>query len=85
MSLTQQQMVRVGEWFKDRGVRGACPYCSNKRWTIVGMVAAPVSTALGVETHGGPSLQAHSVPAVATSCNECGYTMLFSAVMMGLR
>ena len=85
MALTQEQIVRIGNWMKERGVRGACPGCGNRRWSIAGLISAPVSTALGVETQAIPTLQAQTVPAVATSCNDCGYIMLFSAVLIGIR
>lgn len=85
MALTQDQIIQIGNWMKERGVRGTCPGCGNKRWSIAGLISAPLSTALGVEMHAVPTLQAQTVPAVATSCNDCGSVMLFSAVMIGIR
>lgn len=85
MALTQEQVAHIATWMKAKGVRGSCPGCANKSWTLAGLISAPVSTALGVETSGVPTLQAQTVPAVATVCNDCGYVMLFSAVVMGIR
>ena len=74
----------VLEWFKSQGVQGKCPACGKKRWSIGGIVSASVANALGGDSTGMSSMHAESVPAVATICNDCGYVMLFSAMMMGL-
>ena len=83
--MNQEQVIRVGTWFKEKGVRGACASCGKKDWSLVGRISMPVTTALGVETGAVPTLQAQTVPAIATMCNECGYIMHFSSVMMGIR
>lgn len=84
MGLTQAQVIKVGEWFKSRGVRGNCPGCGNKRWSIGGLISAPVTNALGVDTQAVPTMHSETVPAIATICNDCGYVMLFSSVMIGI-
>ena len=71
--LRPAEIKRAEQWFKDKGVRTACPECGTQSTIAAYTVFVPV---------GQPSER--RFPAVALYCTNCSRTRLFSAVIMGL-
>lgn len=74
MNLTEKQKDRIAQVFSKRLVKVVCPVCKNKgKWDINDMLFQ-----ISEYTNGA------IFPVLAAICPECGYTMLFSALKIGL-
>ena len=69
----------ISDWLAKNWTRNrTCPISGHNQWTFADyLVTAPVHS--GMSYLGGPSY-----PAVLVTCDNCGYTMLFNAVIMGI-
>lgn len=55
---------------RERNVRGACPMCGNRNFTLVdGYLNRPLQTELTM----GMVLGGPSIPTVAIACSNCGF------------
>jgi hypothetical protein len=79
MALTNSEVDRVTEWLQSRGVSAACPACTRKQWGLGEIISQPVSNRLGTD------MSAEHMPAVTLVCGNCGFIMMFSAKLLGLR
>lgn len=79
MPLTDSEVEKMTAWLQSRGVNAACAACGQKQWGLGEIVAQPVTSRLGTEVTG------HQLPAVSLVCGNCGFMMLFSAKLVGLR
>ena len=79
MPLTNSEVDRMTAWLQSRGVNAACPACTRKQWGLGEIVSQPVSSRLGSD------MTAEHLPAVSLVCGNCGFMMMFSAKLVGLR
>ncbi len=78
--LTDEDANIVESWLNKRLKSGAeCQICGHSPLKIGEYTFAPP-----VIIGGGGILQKTSVPFVAVDCDNCGHTLLFSAVKLGL-
>ena len=78
--LTAEEVKSVENWLKERLESGAqCQICGNSPLSIGEYTFAPP-----VISKGGGILLKTSVPFVSVDCENCGHTLLFSAVKLGL-
>ncbi len=70
---------KVAEWLnkKWQGKKN-CPLCGENNWNI-GDRAGKIPIYYPSAVVGGPSY-----PLVVVTCNNCGYTLLFNALFVGL-
>ncbi len=78
MPLTPDQMEKLQRWMEDKGVAQPCPACGNVGWVTEEMLAVPVRALTGL------SESTPQIPMVESTCDNCGFMRLFSAVAMGL-
>lgn len=79
MPLTNSEVERITAWLQSRGVNAVCPACTKKQWGLGEIVSQPVSSRLGIEMTG------EHIPAISLVCGHCGFMMMFSAKLVGLR
>lgn len=79
MPLTNSEVEKMTAWLQSRGVNAACPACSQKQWGLGEIVSQPVSSRLGSD------MTSEHLPAVSLVCGNCGFMMMFSAKLVGLR
>lgn len=79
MPLTNSEVDRMTAWLQTRGVNAACPACTHKQWGLGEIISQPVSSRLGTD------MTAEHLPAVSLVCGHCGFMMMFSAKLVGLR
>ena len=79
-TLTQEQRTKIQEWLKKhwRGQIG-CPISGHNSWIIGDHIVAPP-----IQIGGGITIGRASYPQIMLICNECGYTIYFNAVKIGL-
>ncbi|MBU1209929.1 MAG: hypothetical protein KJ587_01490 [Alphaproteobacteria bacterium] len=78
--LTKDQKDRALAWLNQKWVGNkACPVCAQNHWTIADHAVTPsISHGSGLII-GGPSY-----PHALVICNNCGHTLFFNAVLMGI-
>jgi hypothetical protein len=75
--LTEEQMEKATQWFVERlGDEKGCPMCGNTKWHVGGFVE--IGQRLNLLSGG------RAYPSVPLICINCGNTVLFNAVAMGL-
>lgn len=79
MPLTNSEVERMTSWLQSRGVNAACAACGRKQWGLGEIISQPVSSRLGSD------MTAEYLPAVSLVCGNCGFMMMFSAKLVGLR
>ena len=79
MPLTNSEVDRLTAWLQNRGVNAACPACTQQQWGLGEIVSMPVDTRLGAD------MTAQHLPVVSLVCGNCGFMMMFSAKLVGLR
>ena len=68
------------EWLNSRwGGPKHCPVCKANEWGFGERIIAALPY-----IHGGVSLGGHTHPLVVLNCNNCGHTLFFNAITMGL-
>lgn len=79
--LTAVQKQKAVDWL-ERSWKGkrTCPVCESNNWTIADHLVSPPIT--GVE--GGTFLGGPSYPHVMLISGECGYVMMFNAIVLGI-
>lgn len=78
--LTPEDQKKVSDWLREKWKTPAnCPICGSTNWTIGDHLIQPL-TFFG----GGVSIGGITYPQVMVISNDCGYTRLFNAVMLGL-
>jgi hypothetical protein len=76
----EEYQQRVREWLVERAPGfGACPFCSTSNWTIAALGEVPLRTA-----ELGEDFDAKAIPVVPLICSQCGHSVLFNALVMGL-
>lgn len=72
---------KIDDWMNAKCITFLCPCCTNSKWHADRFVGA-----LDLGWSVGPvNLAAVAVqPFLAVVCGDCGYTIFFSAQMMGL-
>ena len=79
MALDQEQLSKVNNWMRQKGVTDRCPACGNNTWSVSEIVSAPIAM-----RGGGIQLGGRNVPVLQLVCNHCMFIMQFAAVPMGL-
>jgi hypothetical protein len=81
-SLTEEQRKQLQDWlFKHWKGDKRCPFCHSANWAGPQYVVQPITHApMGTLLLGGGP----GYPMVMVTCETCGYTMSFSAVVAGL-
>ena len=78
--LSEAEREKAVSWFNTRWtMQNGCPVCTTKKWQMSDhLVHSPVFA-------GGAALFGGVVyPVLPLTCSNCGYTIYFNAVMMGL-
>jgi len=80
MALSQAQKQQVINWLQTKKPTGfQCSVCGVAMWSV----GDHIVTAM-VNEGGGLSVGGPSYPNAFLICNNCGHTVYFNAVMMGL-
>jgi predicted nucleic-acid-binding Zn-ribbon protein len=78
MPFTPEQFHKIVEALQGR-FKEECPSCAHKNFTVQdGLVMLGVQQQLGIVI-GGPTL-----PCIPVVCTNCGFTLLFNAIVLGL-
>ena len=74
--ITDEQMKTAIAWFQEQiGLEKECPMCSNVDWKVGPLFVELPTIAFHTEIY----------PNVLLVCERCGHTLLFNALVMGLR
>ncbi len=80
MPLSQQQRQMVIEALQKRNLPGSCQVCKHNSWVLDEHITyISLSEPGGPFTIGGPSM-----PCVPLVCGNCGNTLLFNLVVLGV-
>ena len=80
--LTQEEQNTIKEWITrhwPEGVKRLCPSCQKGPWTIQRYMGKLLIATPGEFRIGGPAF-----PKVVIVCQNCAYTELYNAIVMGL-
>jgi predicted nucleic-acid-binding Zn-ribbon protein len=80
MSLDPVSQQKFQDWMKAKCLLFLCPCCAQRSWDVGGLIS-------GITNPPGGNVNiadAHLAPFVPVVCRNCGYTILFSATVMGL-
>ena len=82
MAFTERQQAKVMEAIREKLPHfGACNACHKGGWTLMdGFVHLQLSD----DVLQVPQPGASALPCVALLCNNCGNTMLFNIIMLGI-
>lgn len=79
--LTPEQKQKAVDWLQRKWTGSqACPVCGTNNWTVADHLVSPPITGVG----GGTFLGGPSYPHVMLISNECGYVMMFNAIILGI-
>ena len=73
---TTEENQKAQQWISEKTNGPQCPMCTEDAWTIGDIVGVIRPSSL---SHG------RAYTHVVCICLNCGYTLLFNAVIMGLR
>lgn len=78
--LSQEEIAKIIERLKERGVSLSCPRCRHASFTLLGgYFNQTIQNELNGMVLGGPS-----VPSVVTTCNKCGFLSQHALGTLGL-
>lgn len=78
--LDPANQFKLRKWFDEKCRLGPCPACNQSRWNADEMIGS-----LRLGNGGDVNIANAGIAAfVPLVCLNCGYTMLFSATIMGL-
>ena len=79
-SLTPEQQKQIQDWLKENW-KGAsnCSVCLANSWNIAGHLVTPT-----ILVEGGMSIGGSYYPQVMSICSNCGHTVYFNAMVMGI-
>jgi hypothetical protein len=81
-ALTQEQKDRIVAWLKARGAPRACAACGHNNWTMANhLVSPPLHRVSG---GGGFMFGGPAYPQAMVICANCGHTVYFNTVVMGI-
>lgn len=80
MPLTDSQVEDIERWIRSHALMFQCACCGAKEWVI----QRELSFALTIEPQGGRINYLGGYPMVVITCKNCGYTVLFNAIQMGM-
>lgn len=78
--LTEEDIDRIHEWMEDNGISPNCSQCRSNRWFINTHLMSLTSLGTTQSPHGRVCF-----PAILLHCGKCGFTRIFSAVVMGIK
>ena len=79
-SLTPEQKKQVHAWLQDKWKGNAnCSVCLSNNWNIGGDIVTPT-----IFVDGGISIGGGAYPQVMSICGNCGHTVYFNAMVMGI-
>lgn len=78
LTLAEKQVIL--EWWRRHrnGQTMACPVCNNPDWIIADHVVQPITSASNLIIGG------EGYPQIMLVSKQCGYTIYFNAVMIGI-
>jgi len=78
--LSSEEHEKIKKWLDEKVDPhfGQCPYSGHKSWYVIGHLVYPLRYASQLIV-GGPAY-----PQVMVACTECGFTMFFNAVKIGI-
>ena len=78
--LTVEQIDIVKAWMKEKWRGGSnCQICQANHWNVAKHLVLPLTYSEGSTSMGGASY-----PQAMLICTNCGQTLLFNAVIMGI-
>jgi hypothetical protein len=78
--MDEKRAKEIRAWLDKQPWEGPCPVCGTSRWTL----GEDLLQVLPLSPLGEPPISGRVYPFFALLCSECGYTMLFNAVVAGL-
>ena len=79
--LTPQQVQKIVDWVKSHDKGGlTCPVCKSQKWTVGKHFVTPITLGPGLSTQ----LGGLTYPQIMLVSDECGFTLLMNAVVVGL-
>lgn len=80
MAMTQDEKQKIINWLNQKQPTGfQCSVCNDRRWTVGDHVVSAL-----VSEGGGIQIGGTNYPNVFLVCNNCGHTVYFNAVMLGV-
>lgn len=80
MKLTDEQSDKLVSWVEEKWLgEKECPICKVASWGISNTLFELKSYGAGVITVGGPL-----VPLAVVTCSNCGYSITFNALRIGI-
>ncbi len=85
MPLNREDVTKIQNWWRSRGVDPRCPFCGGNTWSMSELVTPLV---LERQTGGGVTARIerdiNMLPMFLITCDACAYTAMFSAARVGL-
>jgi hypothetical protein len=78
MALNDEQLQRLNQWFKEKGVSDRCPSCGEESWFPPDLIVG------GQYREGNIYFTEPVVPMVRLTCTNCMFVRLYAAVPIGL-
>ena len=80
MPLEGSQLDTIKEWIEEHAPLLTCAGCGSNQWAIQNELAF----SLLVEPQDGSINYKKGYPMVAVNCKNCGYTVFFNAIQLGI-
>jgi len=80
MPLDESQLENVRQWIESHSPLLTCAGCGGNEWAIQNELAF----SLLVEPQDGSINYKKGYPMVAVNCKNCGYTVFFNAIQLGI-
>ena len=77
--LTEEERTKLDAWYKNKWKMNRCPVCNQGNWSLADHVVMPM-TYTGV----GLSIGGEGYPQIMVECQNCGYTLYFNAITVGI-
>jgi ribosomal protein S27E len=58
-----------------------CTCCGNSQWTLMDMATLPIA----VDLHTTRFFYSQGIPQISIMCANCGHTLYFNPVVMGIK
>ena len=77
--LTEGELEKLKKWLDEKWINRKCPACDHGDWE-----ASTIVTQIPLFVYSDTFDSGRKLPIIHVTCQNCGYTMLFSAIRMGL-
>ncbi len=77
--LTEDERQKIDDWIKKNWHIRNCPICRHQNWILADHVVMPI-----LYSEYGITSSASGYPQIMIICKNCGYTLCFNAITMGI-